>query len=150
MGVIYLYKLLVVDDEQKIREIISKYAQFEGFAVEEAPDGLTAVEMFKDKDYDLIILDVMMPDLDGFSVCKELRKFSRTPVIMLSARGEEFDRIHGFEVGIDDYVVKPFSPKELMMRAKVSFSVNARALKTPPLVIASIVLLFWQIYTYSG
>ena len=70
-------KILVVDDEQKIREIISKYAQFEGFAVEEAPDGLTAVEMFKDKDYDLIILDVMMPDLDGFSVCKELRKFSR-------------------------------------------------------------------------
>lgn len=111
-----MYKLLVVDDEQKIREIISKYAQFEGFEVEEAPDGLTAVEMFKDKDYDLIILDIMMPDLDGFSVCKELRKFSRTPVIMLSARGEEFDRIHGFEVGIDDYVVKPFSPKELMMR----------------------------------
>lgn len=111
-----MYKLLIVDDEQKIREIISKYAQFEGFAVEEAPDGLTAVEMFKEKDYDLIILDVMMPDLDGFSVCRELRKFSRTPVIMLSARGEEFDRIHGFEVGIDDYVVKPFSPKELMMR----------------------------------
>ena len=111
-----MYKLLIVDDEQKIREIISKYAQFEGFAVEEAHDGLTAVEMFKEKDYDLIILDVMMPDLDGFSVCRELRKFSRTPVIMLSARGEEFDRIHGFEVGIDDYVVKPFSPKELMMR----------------------------------
>jgi len=77
---------------------------------------MTAIEMFKEKDYDLIILDVMMPDLDGFSVCRELRKHSRTPVIMLSARGEEYDRIHGFEVGIDDYVVKPFSPKELMLR----------------------------------
>ena len=110
------YKLLVVDDEQKIREIISKYAQFEGYSVEEAPNGMTAIEMFKEKDYDLIILDVMMPDLDGFSVCRELRKHSRTPVIMLSARGEEYDRIHGFEVGIDDYVVKPFSPKELMLR----------------------------------
>lgn len=111
-----MYKLLVVDDEKKIREIISKYAQFEGYSVEEAPDGMTAIEMFKEKDYDLIILDVMMPDLDGFSVCRELRKHSRTPVIMLSARGEEYDRIHGFEVGIDDYVVKPFSPKELMLR----------------------------------
>ena len=115
-----MYKLLIVDDEQKIREIISKYAQFEGFAVEEAPDGLTAVEMFKEKDYDLIILDVMMPDLDGFSVCKELRKFSRTPVIMLSARGEEYDKLFGFELGIDDYVVKPFSPKELMARVRVA------------------------------
>ena len=111
-----MYKLLVVDDEKKIREIISKYAQFEGYSVEEAPNGMTAIEMFKEKDYDLIILDVMMPDLDGFSVCRELRKNSRTPVIMLSARGEEYDRIHGFEVGIDDYVVKPFSPKELMLR----------------------------------
>ena len=111
-----MYKLLVVDDEQKIREIISKYAQFEGYSVEEAPDGMTAIDMFKEKDYDLVILDVMLPDLDGFSVCRELRKTSRTPVIMLSARGEEYDRIHGFEVGIDDYVVKPFSPKELMLR----------------------------------
>ena len=77
---------------------------------------MTAIDMFKEKDYDLVILDVMLPDLDGFSVCRELRKTSRTPVIMLSARGEEYDRIHGFEVGIDDYVVKPFSPKELMLR----------------------------------
>ena len=88
-----MYKLLVVDDEQKIREIISKYAQFEGYSVEEAPDGMTAIDMFKEKDYDLVILDVMLPDLDGFSVCRELRKTSRTPVIMLSARGEEYDRI---------------------------------------------------------
>ncbi len=111
-----MYRLLVVDDEQKIREIISKYAQFEGYKVDEASDGMSAVEMARAREYDLIILDVMMPDLDGFSVCKELRKKSNTPVIMLSARGEEYDRIHGFEVGIDDYVVKPFSPKELMMR----------------------------------
>ena len=111
-----MYRLLVVDDEQKIREIIAKYAQFEGYATDEASSGLEAVEMFKEKDYDLIILDIMMPDLDGFSVCRELRKFSKTPVIMLSARGEEYDRIHGFEVGIDDYVVKHFSPKELMLR----------------------------------
>ena len=111
-----MYKILVVDDEQKIREIITKYARFEGYSVEEAADGLSAVEMFGEKDFDLIILDVMLPDLDGFSVCRELRKTSRTPVIMLSARGEEYDRIHGFEVGIDDYVVKPFSPKELMLR----------------------------------
>lgn len=111
-----MYRLLVVDDEQKIREIISKYAQFEGYKVDEAPDGMTALEMASTREYDLVILDVMMPDLDGFSVCKEMRKKSNTPVIMLSARGEEYDRIHGFEVGIDDYVVKPFSPKELMMR----------------------------------
>ena len=111
-----MYRLLVVDDEQKIREIISKYAQFEGYKVDEAPDGMTALEMASTREYDLVILDVMMPDLDGFSVCKEIRKKSNTPVIMLSARGEEYDRIHGFEVGIDDYVVKPFSPKELMMR----------------------------------
>ena len=111
-----MYNLLIVDDEQKIREIIAKYAKFEGYTTEEASDGMTAVEMLREKDYDLVVLDVMLPDLDGFSVCRELRKTSRTPVIMLSARGEEYDRIHGFEVGIDDYVVKPFSPKELMLR----------------------------------
>ncbi len=111
-----MYKILVVDDEEKIREIIKKYAQFEGYKVDEAPDGMTAIEKCGENDYDLIVLDVMMPDLDGFSVCKEIKKKSTAPVIMLSARGEEYDRIHGFEVGVDDYVVKPFSPKELMMR----------------------------------
>lgn len=111
-----MYTLLVVDDEDKIRDIIAKYARFEGYTVEEAADGMTAVEKCREKDFDLVILDVMMPDLDGFSVCREIRKTSSVPVIMLSARGEEYDRIHGFEVGIDDYVVKPFSPKELMLR----------------------------------
>ncbi|MBE6572553.1 MAG: response regulator transcription factor [Ruminococcaceae bacterium] len=109
-------KILVVDDETKIREIIKKYAVFEGHEVTEASGGLEAVSLCREKDFDIIILDIMMPDLDGFSVCREIRKRSQTPVIMLSARGEEYDKIHGFEVGVDDYVVKPFSPKELMMR----------------------------------
>lgn len=111
-----MYKLLIVDDEEKIRTLISKYAVFEGYEVTEAPDGMSAMEILRNKDFDLIILDIMMPDIDGFTVCRELRKKSSTPVIMLSARGEEYDKLHGFEVGVDDYVVKPFSPKELMMR----------------------------------
>ena len=109
-------KLLVVDDETRIRELIRKYASFEGYEVEEAGDGMSAVEMCRANTYDLVIMDVMMPDLDGFSACREIRKFSQVPMIMLSARGEEYDRIHGFESGVDDYVVKPFSPRELMLR----------------------------------
>ncbi|MBQ1757850.1 MAG: response regulator transcription factor [Erysipelotrichaceae bacterium] len=109
-------RLLIVDDEVKIRELIRKYAVFEGHEVDEASDGFTAVRMAEQNDYDLIVMDVMMPDLDGFSAVKAIRKMKATPVIMLSARGEEYDRIHGFEVGVDDYVVKPFSVKELMMR----------------------------------
>ena len=111
-----LRKILVVDDEQNIRQIILKYAKFEGYDAEEASNGLEAVDMYRKNDYDLIIMDIMMPELDGFSACREIRKTKNTPVIMLSARGEEYDRIHGFETGVDDYVVKPFSPKELMMR----------------------------------
>ena len=111
-------RLLIVDDEVKIRELIRKYAVFEGHEVDEASDGFTAVRMAEQNDYDLIVMDVMMPDLDGFSAVKAIRKMKATPVIMLSARGEEYDRIHGFEVGIDDYVVKPFSVKELMMRVQ--------------------------------
>lgn len=109
-------KLLVVDDEFRIRELIKKYAVFEGHTVFEAENGLEAVQMCKTQDFDLIIMDIMMPKLDGFSACIEIRKTKSTPIIMLSALGEEYDRIHGFETGIDDYVVKPFSPKELMMR----------------------------------
>ena len=111
-----MHKLLIVDDEEKIRTLISKYAVFEGYDVVCAEDGMTATELLRHKDFDLVILDIMLPDIDGFSVCRELRKTKKTPVIMLSARGEEYDRLHGFEVGVDDYVVKPFSPKELMMR----------------------------------
>ncbi len=109
-------KLLVVDDEAGIRSVIRKYAVFEGYEVEEAVDGMDAVEKCRAGQYDLVIIDVMMPELDGFSAVREIRKTDSVPVIMLSARGEEYDRIHGFELGIDDYVVKPFSPKELMMR----------------------------------
>ena len=109
-------KLLIVDDEQRIRSLIAKYAAFEGYETAEAADGIQAVEMCRENRYDLIIMDVMMPELDGFSAVREIRKSTDTPVIMLSARGEEYDRIHGFELGVDDYVVKPFSPKELMMR----------------------------------
>ncbi len=109
-------KILIVDDEQKIREMIKIYAEFEGYKTDEANDGMEAVLKVRKTNYDVIIMDIMMPDLDGFSAVKEIRKTKNTPVIMLSARGEEYDRIHGFEVGADDYVVKPFSPKELMMR----------------------------------
>ncbi len=111
-----MYKILVVDDEDKIRSMIKKYAEFEGYEVYEAADGMEAVNICKTFDFDCIILDIMMPVLDGFSACKKIRELKTTPVIMLSARGEEYDKIHGFELGVDDYVVKPFSPKELMMR----------------------------------
>lgn len=111
-----MYKVLVVDDEMKIRTLIRKYAEFEGHEVVEAADGMEAVNLCRDQTFDIIVMDIMMPELDGFSACKEIRKFSQTPMLMLSARGEEYDKIHGFELGIDDYVVKPFSPKELMMR----------------------------------
>ena len=119
-----MFHILVVDDEEKIRTIIKKYAEFEGYTIKEAGNGMEAIEICKDEDFDLIILDVMMPELDGFSTCKEIRKIKKIPIIMLSARGEEYDKIHGFELGIDDYVVKPFSPKELMMRVKVVASRN--------------------------
>ena len=109
-------KLLVVDDEARIRKLIKKYATFEQYEVTEAENGMQAVELCRQQDFDLIIMDVMMPDLDGFSACREIRKTSAVPILMLSARGEEYDKLHGFELGIDDYVVKPFSPKELMMR----------------------------------
>ena len=113
-----MYRILVVDDEEMIRSLIRKYAEFEGNQVTEAENGMEAVELCRRHPgaYDIIIMDVMMPELDGFSAVAEIRKTCNTPVLMLSARGEEYDRIHGFELGVDDYVVKPFSPKELMMR----------------------------------
>jgi len=109
-------KLLIVDDEARIRALIAKYAAFEGYETDEAENGMQAIEKCRQNHYDLVIMDVMMPELDGFSAVREIRRTDPVPVIMLSARGEEYDRIHGFELGIDDYVVKPFSPKELMMR----------------------------------
>lgn len=118
-------KILVVDDEEKIRAIIRKYGEFEGYSITEAKDGMEAVQIVKEQNFDVIILDVMMPELDGFSTCREIHKIKDIPIIMLSARGEEYDKIHGFELGIDDYVVKPFSPKELMMRVKVVIDRNS-------------------------
>lgn len=109
-------KLLIVDDEMQIREIIKKYALFEGYEVDEACDGMEAIRKARLHTFDLIIMDVMMPELDGFSAAREILKNKNVPIILLSARGEEYDKIHGFEIGVDDYVVKPFSPKELMMR----------------------------------
>ncbi len=113
-----MYSILIVDDESRIRAIIRKYAEFEGHSVTEAGDGMEAVDICRRQSFDIIIMDIMMPELDGFSACREIRKFSQTPIIMLSARGEEYDKINGFESGVDDYVVKPFSPKELMLRVE--------------------------------
>ncbi len=110
-------KFLIVDDEEGIRQIIKEYCEFEGYETEFAADGTDAVKKARETDYDMIIMDAMMPKLDGFSAVKEIRKTKQTPIIMLSARVEEYDKLHGFEMGIDDYVTKPFSPKELMARA---------------------------------
>jgi len=113
-----MYNILVVDDEEKARALVRKYAELEGYAVEEAENGIEAIDMVARKRFDIVILDIMMPELDGFSTCKKIREHSNVPIIMLSARGEEYDKINGFEMGIDDYVVKPFSGRELMLRVK--------------------------------
>ena len=115
-------RVLVVDDEEKIRNVIKEYAEFEGYEIDEACDGMEAIAKCKDNNYDIIIMDIMMPKLDGFSSIKEIRKTKNIPVIMLSARSEEYDKLFGFEIGIDDYVVKPFSPKELM--ARINAAIN--------------------------
>lgn len=119
-------QILVVDDEEKIRQLIKKYAEFEGYEITEAENGMEAIRICNEREFDLIIMDVMMPELDGFSAVRAIREKKDIPVLMLSARGEEYDKIHGFEIGIDDYVVKPFSPKELMMRAKVIMQRNEK------------------------
>lgn len=122
-------KLLIVDDESAIRTLIVKYATYEGYEVEEAENGMQAVEKCKKEDYSLVILDIMMPELDGFSAGREIKKLHpNLPIILLSARGEEYDRINGFEIGADDYVVKPFSPKELMLRVS---AILKRVKKSP-------------------
>lgn len=110
-------KFLIADDEDGIRQIIREYCEFEGHEAVDAVDGMDAVVKARASDFDMIIMDAMMPKLDGFSAVKEIRKTKSTPVIMLSARVEEYDKLHGFDMGVDDYVTKPFSPKELMARA---------------------------------
>ena len=119
-----MYKILIVDDEAKIREVLAEYAEFEGFESDQAADGMEAVNKCKNNDYDIILMDIMMPKLDGYSAVKEIRKFKDIPVIMLSARGEEYDKLFGFEIGADDYVVKPFSPKEVMARVNAVLKRN--------------------------
>lgn len=111
-------KILIVDDEERIREMIREYTSLEGFYIDEASDGTEALNLFRQSQYSLVILDVMMPKMDGWTVCREIRKTSQVPVIMLTARGEEYDKLFGFELGVDDYIVKPFSPKELLARMK--------------------------------
>lgn len=130
-----MYRLLIVDDEQKIREVIREYAEFNGFEVSEAADGMSAIGLCKLNDYDLIIMDIMMPRLDGFSACKEIKKIKNIPMIMLSARSEEYDKLFGFELGIDDYVVKPFSPKELMARINAVLARHAGPVEAQPDVL---------------
>lgn len=119
-------KILIVDDEQKIREVVKEYALLNGYEVEEASDGLQALSMILDKTYDCIILDVMLPHMDGFKVLEEVRMVKNTPIIMLSARQEEYDILHGFNHGANDYVSKPFSPKELMARIKALLERNQK------------------------
>ncbi len=114
--------ILIVDDEPNIRNVIKEYAKFSGYNVDEAKDGIEAIEKCKEKDYNIVIMDIMMPKLDGYSTIKEIKKVKDIPIIMLSARSEEYDKLFGFEIGIDDYVVKPFSPKELMARVNAVLS----------------------------
>ncbi len=111
-------RLLIVDDEEQIRNLIRKYGEFGGHTVAEAKQGMEAVRLCREEKFDMVIMDIMMPELDGFSAVREIRRFSSVPVLFLSARGEEYDRINGFDCGADDYVVKPFSPRELMKRVE--------------------------------
>ncbi|KNF09696.1 transcriptional regulatory protein SrrA [Gottschalkia purinilytica] len=111
-------KILIVEDEERMRKVIKKYLEAENYEVKEAKDGKEAIEIFNENEFDFILLDIMMPNIDGWTVCREIRKTSSVPIIMLSARGEEYDKLFGFELGVDDYMVKPFSPKELIARIK--------------------------------
>lgn len=111
-------KILVVDDEERIRRLVRMYLEREDYVIEEADNGKDALDMALENDYDIIILDLMMPEMDGIEVCEQLREKKATPVIMLTAKGEESNRVQGFEVGADDYVVKPFSPREVVLRVK--------------------------------
>lgn len=111
-------RILIVEDESRIREMVKEYLENEGFVVTEAVDGADALNKFKSSEYDMLVLDVMLPEIDGWSVCREVRRTSEIPILMLTARGEEYDRLFGFELGVDDYILKPFSPKELVARMK--------------------------------
>lgn len=117
-------KLLVIDDDIDLREIIVEYAKYENYEILEAEDGIKGIELIKENDFDLIIVDVMMPKIDGFTTVKEIKKIKDIPIIMLSARSEEYDKLYGYEIGIVDYMTKPFSPRELMAKIKVATRKN--------------------------
>jgi DNA-binding response OmpR family regulator len=123
-------RMLIIDDEDGIREMIREYTSMEGYEIDEAADGVEALNFFKQQEYTLIILDIMMPRMDGWTVCREIRKTSQVPIIMLTARGEEYDKLFGFELGVDDYMVKPFSPKELLARMKVIVRRSAQSVES--------------------
>ncbi|HEX3028706.1 MAG TPA: response regulator transcription factor [Clostridia bacterium] len=137
-------RILLADDEDRIREMIIEYASLEGYEIDEASDGVEALQLFKQKAYTVIILDVMMPKMDGWTVCREIRKASQIPIIMLTARGEEYDKLFGFELGVDDYIVKPFSPKELLARIKViirrSSQTDGENIKTERVTVEGLVI----------
>jgi DNA-binding response OmpR family regulator len=120
-------RILLADDEERIRDMIREYTSLEEFDIDEARDGVEALNAFRSKQYSLVILDVMMPGMDGWSVCREIRRISQVPVIMLTARGEEYDKLFGFELGVDDYIVKPFSPKEFLARIKAIIRRSSQA-----------------------
>lgn len=120
-------RLLLVDDEDRIRRLLKMYLEKEGYIIEEAADGHEAIEKALDIDYDLIVLDLMMPGIDGIEVCKQIREKKATPIIMLTAKGEEVNRVQGFEVGTDDYIVKPFSPREVVLRVKALLRRSSQA-----------------------
>lgn len=132
-------KILIVDDEESIREVVKEYCEINGFETSEAADGIKAIEMAKNNRYDCIVLDVMMPKLDGFTTIKEIKKLTDTPVIMLSARQNEYDKLLGFELGIDDYVSKPFSPKELIARIKVILD-RSKVVEKKSIVVDTLVI----------
>ena len=129
-------KILVVDDEALIRTVIKEYCTNNNYEVFEASSGKEALDLLLDNKYDLMILDIMMPEMDGFTMLKELPKEKRIPTIVLSARGEEYDKLAGFDLGIDDYVTKPFSPKELIARIKAVLSRSGKSIQNT--------------YTYKG
>ena len=125
-----MYRLLIADDEIEIREVIAEYGRINNYSVMEASDGLQAIEMVEKHDFDCVILDIMMPNLDGYTACKRIKEIKNVPIIILSARQQEDDKLYGFELGIDDYVTKPFSPRELMARIKVVIERSNKARKT--------------------
>ena len=143
-------KILIVDDEKNIRNVIKEYAKFDGFETFEAEDGMQAVEMCRTQDFDLIIMDIMMPKLDGYSAVREIRKTKQIPVIMLSARGEEYDKLFGFELGVDDYVTKPFSPKELLARIRALGRRSSAAIVSSPVISCGDVSLDSSSYELSS